>query len=120
MEFDEALSEISYKLGLPFEWQWKDRQLQCLQAIYERKDVLAVLPTSYGKSVLFQSTPFLLACKDGVHVDATDNIILIITPLNSIMEDQCLDLCKRDLNACFLIYNAQGNILFSCFYCTCA
>ena len=35
-------------------------QVKCLEAIYIRRDVVAVLPTRYGKSLIFQLLPSLL------------------------------------------------------------
>jgi superfamily II DNA or RNA helicase len=58
MEYAEALIEAQYKLQLPASFQWKDKQLQCLRALFEGQDLLTVLPTGYGKSLIFQAAPF--------------------------------------------------------------
>lgn len=46
------------------------------------KDVMAVLPTGFGKSLLFQLLP------DIIPIKANKNIVIVISPLNSIIEDQ--------------------------------
>ena len=45
-------------------------------------DVIAVLPTGFGKSLLFQLLPNFLPVK------GEKNIVLVVCPLNSIIEDQ--------------------------------
>jgi superfamily II DNA helicase RecQ len=39
-------------------------------------------------------------------------IILIITPLNSIMMDQCAQLCKRGVQACYLNFASSGGATY--------
>ena len=41
----------------------KPKQVLCLEAVYQGKDLLAVLPTGYGKSLIFHLIPSLLAEK---------------------------------------------------------
>ena len=45
-------------------------------------DVIAVLPTGFGKSLLFQLLP------DFLPVKGEKNIVLVVCPLNSIIEDR--------------------------------
>ena len=40
------------------------KQVICLEALYLRKDLLAVLPTGYGKSLVFHVLPRLLKIRD--------------------------------------------------------
>ena len=37
----------------------KPKQVQCLKAIYSGKDTISVLPTRYGKSIIFHHLPGL-------------------------------------------------------------
>ena len=46
------------------------------------QDVIGVLPTGFGKSMLFQLLP------DFIPVKTTKNIVIVVCPLNSIIEDQ--------------------------------
>ena len=56
----------------------KDEQKLAVEALMSGKDVLAVLPTGFGKSVIYQS--FVIA-KDS-------SSIVVIVPLRSIIDDQ--------------------------------
>jgi ATP-dependent DNA helicase RecQ len=56
----------------------KQIQYDIVKSIMEHKDVIAILPTGYGKSMCYQ-LPFL--------IDQT-KIVMIISPLISLMEDQ--------------------------------
>ena len=87
----------------------KPKQALCLEAIYRGKDTVAVLPTGYGKSLVYQLLPHLLAKRNAqrtaaatftlqsVDVDceaSTLPVVLVISPLNSLIEDQA-----RKINA---------------------
>ena len=37
----------------------KEEQVNVLKAFYEANDLMALLPTGYGKSLIFQISPFL-------------------------------------------------------------
>jgi ATP-dependent DNA helicase RecQ len=99
LDFNEALRQASNKLKVPDHFVWKKEQLDCLKAIYHGEDVMAVLPTGFGKSIIFQTTPFLLAARDRV---AKCPIVIVITPLNAIMMDQCRQLNDKGIKACFI------------------
>ena len=59
----------------------KAEQERAIRAIADGKDVLAVLPTGFGKSFVFQ-LPAL----------ATSGVTVVVSPLVSLMHDQALDL----------------------------
>lgn len=113
MDFDDALKEVEYKLQVKADFVWKSKQLECMKAVFKNRDILAVLPTGYGKSLIFQAAPFLLSARDGTDVDCTDRVIIIVTPLNSIMMDQCLQLCEREINACCLDFKCHNASAFA-------
>lgn len=93
--FEEAIHEAKRKLNL--QGPFKDKQLEVLKHLYNGQDVIALLPTGYGKSLIFQTTPFLLKCPD-----RESAITIVITPLNSIIKDQILKLGKLGIRACGL------------------
>ena len=102
MEFTEILKKTAEKIGIP---SYKSGQVECLEAIYKDKDVAAVLPTGYGKSAIFQSLPYMFGLRDGSSIE-TDRIVVVITPLNAIMMDQCRQLCDKGIKAAYLDYKA--------------
>jgi len=56
---------------------FKPHQYRIIDKIIETKDVLAVMPTGYGKSLCFQLPPLL-----------TDEVAIVISPLIALMKDQ--------------------------------
>ena len=60
----------------------KPLQIKCFEHILNGFDVVAVLPTGFGKSLLFQILPNFLPTK------AENNIVIVVCPLNAIIEDQ--------------------------------
>ena len=77
-------SEISETLKSVFSstnWSLKKQQIVCIRnLIFGKRDVL---PTGFGKSIIYQILPTIHKCSgDAKHV------VLIVTPLNAIMTEQ--------------------------------
>lgn len=69
----------------------KPKQVLCLEYVINGFDVLAVLPTGYGKSMLYQLLPFIIP------VQKNRNIVIVVSPLNAIIEDQKNVLLERGI-----------------------
>nr|GMD07873.1 ATP-dependent DNA helicase Q-like SIM isoform X1 [Ipomoea batatas] len=69
----------------------KSFQKQSLEAWLNHRDCLVLAATGSGKSLCFQ-IPALL----------TGEVVVVISPLISLMHDQCLKLAKHGISACFL------------------
>ncbi|GAA0168883.1 DNA helicase [Lithospermum erythrorhizon] len=69
----------------------KSFQKEALEAWLAHKDCLVLAATGSGKSLCFQ-IPSLL----------TGKVVIVISPLISLMHDQCLKLAKHGVSACFL------------------
>ncbi|TVU17808.1 hypothetical protein EJB05_33865, partial [Eragrostis curvula] len=69
----------------------KGFQMEALDAWFAHRDCLVLAATGSGKSLCFQ-IPALLSTK----------IVVVISPLISLMHDQCLKLAKHGISACFL------------------
>ena len=69
----------------------KPMQVKCWHNAINGMDVMAVLPTGYGKSLIFQLLPFMLTVKN------TRNIVIIVAPLTSIIIDQVKVLPLRNI-----------------------
>jgi ATP-dependent DNA helicase RecQ len=67
---------------------FRPMQEDIVNAVLDRKDVLALLPTGGGKSVCFQ-----------VPAMAMDGICLVISPLIALMKDQVENLTKKGIPA---------------------
>ena len=61
----------------------KDKQEEIIQNVLDKRDTIGILATGYGKSICYQ-LPFLI----------TKKCVLVISPLISLMEDQCIKLKK--------------------------
>ncbi|XP_006825403.1 uncharacterized protein LOC102810047 [Saccoglossus kowalevskii] len=68
--------EICAKFGVE---SLRDKQEEVLQHLMSKSDVLAILPTGFGKSLIYQIFP---------HVLETPSCVLIVSPLVSLMKDQ--------------------------------
>ena len=76
----------------------KPKQVLCLEAVYHGKDLLAVLPTGYGKSLIFHLLSSLIAEKNRRTDVLEKPAIIVISPLNSLINDQLQKinhLCER-------------------------
>ena len=94
--FSEAVSFSMARLGVSG-ISLKEKQLSAMKAIYEGRDVFVCLPTGYGKSLCYQTLPFLMEHKlDG------DRAIIIVSPLVALMEDQVVGLKKHGVRASIL------------------
>ena len=74
----------------------KTEQEQAVRNLYVGKDVLAVLPTGFGKSRIYQAFSLQKSCEN------TGATLIIIAPLTSIIEDQLADLRSRGFRAAVL------------------
>jgi ATP-dependent DNA helicase RecQ len=70
----------------------------------EVKDVIAVLPTGFGKSLLSHLLPYVMPTKK------SNNIVLVVCPLNSIIEDRLNILNNRGIAAIVLVGRSQGTV----------
>ena len=79
----------------------KPKQVICLESAYLERDVMCVLPTGYGKSLIFHLLPMLLFAKlkwrgnllsqwksKGLCTATVDSIVIVVSPLNSLMTNQ--------------------------------
>ena len=75
-----------------------------LEHLYLNEDVICVLPTGYGKSLICHLLPWLLFGREfmkeflsynDVHVSAVSTIVIVVSPLNALISDQIsrLSLC---------------------------
>lgn len=63
-------------------------QAEIIQAVVQRKDVLAVLPTGGGKSICFQVPTMMM-----------EGLCIVVTPLIALMQDQVSQLKKNGIPA---------------------
>ncbi|WP_211298191.1 RecQ family ATP-dependent DNA helicase [Polaribacter glomeratus] len=83
---------------------FREPQEEIINAVLEKKDVIALLPTGGGKSICFQ-VPALL--KDGV--------CIVISPLIALMQDQVENLNKRHIKATTIKSGSSQNEIITLF-----
>ena len=62
----------------------KPKQMEAIKNIFDGKDTLAILPTSYGKSMIYQMLPPLFCELE----NASNPIVLVVSPLKSLIRNQ--------------------------------
>ena len=77
--------------------KWKRRdsdQEKAIRQLYHRRDLLAVLPTGFGKSLIFQLLVILAKQRYG------SASLLVTCPLASIIQDQLIEVEAMGIRAC--------------------
>jgi ATP-dependent DNA helicase Q4 len=73
--------------------EFRNGQLACMQHILRRESTLVILPTGTGKSLCYQ-LPALLLTSNKAIAEKKPSIVLVISPLISLMTDQLQQLSK--------------------------
>ena len=76
----------------------EDEQRKAVKQLYGKKDLVAVLPTGFEKSLTFQ----LLVLLENRNRKGHTASVLVICPLTSIINDQILEVESTGLCACYL------------------
>ena len=122
-DFESCLSEVLLELseaGLAFTLK-TEQESAMHHLIFNGKDVMAVLPTGFGKSLIFQL--FVMMC--GVRSkrqEGTGFSSIVISPLQSIIRDQVVEVNSMGMTACDLtekldclddIHQGKFNIVYA-------
>ena len=79
---DEALERLGKK-----DLKLKECQYEAVKAVVvDRKDTICILPTGYGKSLIYQLLPFVFDAYLGY--EKASSSVIVISPLNALMVDQ--------------------------------
>ena len=81
-EFLSAVDTVAKNLGYN---SLKDEQKVILQELLKIRDVFAVLPTGYGKSMCYISLPLVY---DKIYGELST--VVVVTPLTAIIKDQVM------------------------------
>ncbi len=99
---EPSLSYALDKVGRP-NIALKPEQRECIEHIYVGKDVFVWLPTGFGKSLCYEVLPFVFDYKLG----RQDSLVIVVSPLISLMADQVMGLRRRSVDAA--IMSSSGN-----------
>ena len=112
----------------------KTKQVISLEHLYLNKDVICVLPTGYGKSLVCHLLPWLLFAKEfmrenasypDVDVSAVMTIVIVVSPLNALINNQISRLKQCGLRASVLTVKAtednddDSDTIFQCDFESC-
>ena len=92
--FKKATLEVCNMFGIS---TLSNKQEEALNHFFSGRDVFVNLPTCYGKSLIFQAVPIMadLIYKKG----KGSSLMIVISPLKSLMEDQVCSLRKMNIPA---------------------
>lgn len=99
--FESCLSEVLLKLsesGLSF--TLKREQELAMRHLFNGKDVMAVLPTGFGKSLIFQLFVMMCGVRSKRKGESGFSSIIVISPLQSIIRDQVIEVNSMGMTAC--------------------
>jgi superfamily II DNA helicase RecQ len=82
----KALNKIKTEFGHLF--QLKTKQEQTVNCLLGGRDVFTVMPTGYGKSLVFQIFLMTMNCTKIAQAMEPNSIVLVICPLTSIIGNQ--------------------------------
>lgn len=78
----------------------KEEQKEAIvKFLFEGKDVFVCLPTGFGKSLCYYSIPVIYDMLQAEERSCPWSLIVIVSPLISLMKDQVASLEKKGLNA---------------------
>ena len=90
--------------------------------LLNKNDSLGVLPTNFGKSIIYQIAPFVardLADK-GYSILPSNPVIIVVTPINALIDDQirrCADMNIKAFKLCAesksLFENGDVDLIYS-------
>ena len=86
---------------------FKPKQVKCLEAIHCGRDVVAVLPTGYGKSMIFHLLPAMFQGRDKIIGGSRSSlqvrpVVIVVSPLNALIKDQIRRISQGTLTAAAL------------------
>ena len=65
----------------------KEKQRKCIELLLKRKDVLGLLPTGFGKTLIYQLFPFVFETMNGKGAH-----VLVVTALKAISNEKMEEL----------------------------
>ena len=97
VNLDSAINHALLCLGCP-NLTLKPEQRESVRYVYAGKDVFVWLPTGFGKSLCYEMLPFVFDVKRG----RVDSLVIVVSPLVSLMADQVWSLRKRGVQAAIM------------------
>ena len=90
-----AFSKVCATFGIEKLNKQQEEAIRCV--VLEKKDVFVNLPTGFGKSLIFQALPEVFSSLQ--RSDRSRNIVIVVSPLISLMKDQVSRLTSLGISA---------------------
>ena len=103
--FESSLRSVLPKFGLR---ELYNEQMQALYYLVSGNDVFANLPTGFGKSLIYQLAPFVVEEMSRREGKPRTAIVLVISPLVSLIKDQVNSLRKKGIKASYRWWTGRG------------
>ena len=85
---------------LALNFQLKDKQIETICSVLLGTDTLAILPTGYGKSLIYMLLPI---CQDNFHgTQPGEHKVIVISPLVALMEEQMAKINTYGVSAAYV------------------
>ena len=101
VDFEEALS-FALCLLENKDFTLKAQQREAVKHVWDGKDVFVLLPTGFGKSIIYEVLPFLFDFSLGRVHGQTKSLVIVASPLVSLMADQVSSLRHRGVEAAIM------------------
>ena len=98
-KFESSLEAVLPKFGVA---ELREQQKLALLHLISGKDVFVNLPTGFGKSLIYQLAPSVVEEMSRLGGKIRSAIILVISPLVSLMKDQVQCLERKGIKASFI------------------
>ena len=104
---ESALMDVCKVFGISDLHKFQKDAIKCI--VDEKRDVFVNVPTGFGKSIIFQVLTLIFSSREhgvdqgqnlrGQDTQPTRHIILVVSPLNSLMKDQVTRLYSLGVSA---------------------
>ncbi len=103
IRYQEAFDLVKYVFNVN---ELYDDQIKLVKTFCEGQNIYFSAPTGYGKSIIFQSLPWV--CDINIREQTIGfSTLIVISPLQSLMEDQCKRMKETGISCVAL--NSQKN-----------
>ena len=85
----------------------KEQKEAIMKLVIEGQDVFLCLPTGFGKSLCCYSIPIL--CDLLAERNFPWSLVVIVSPLLALMNDQVASLMRKGLNAVSIVVDSEGS-----------
>lgn len=104
--WENAIQKVQNVFGISSLYH---EQKEALRLFFSKRDVFVNLPTSFGKSLIFQATPIVA---DVIYKRSSGrSIVVVISPLKALMEDQVRHLKKLNFSAVCVTDEHNDNLV---------